>query len=285
MPAPARWHDPGIGPETLLSPMTATRTPFEILGVSEDATADEVRRAYRREALRFHPDRNPGDPAAAEAFLQAQQAYRALDRRDPDAGFDAERVAAQMQRAALEAERRRSRPGEGGRAWQQARFALDRPRADHYAAVLRTRQAWTGLALALGISLAVALGLAPLLALANAWLGLGMALPPWSPAALGAAIAVGLGSRVLATSEPPPFAVETHWQGLRDLRWDVVLSWSEIRGIRQGEGVVDVALTEAAVRRLGPLVPPEAWLQPHIYQLPMRDGAPLLSIVQAQIKR
>lgn len=264
--------------------MTAARTPFEILGVSEDATADDLRRAYRRLALKHHPDRNPGDSAAAEAFLEVQTAYNALDRKDPDAGFDAERVAAQIQRAAEEAERRRSRAGEGGRAWQQVRFALDRPRSEHYAAVLRTSAAMVGLAMAIGTVVALAVGLGPLAALLDQWLGTGVAVSPGLAAGVGVAVGLWVAYRIVTTTEPPPFAVETHWQGLRDLRWDVLLSWSEIRGVRQGDGVVDLALTDKAARRLKRLVPPETWLQPHVYQLPLRDGSRLLPILQAQLK-
>lgn len=264
--------------------MTATRTPFDILGVSEDASADEIRHAYRRLALRYHPDRNAGDSAASEAFLEVQSAYAALDRKDPDAGFDAERVAAQMQRAAMEVERRRSRAGEGGRAWQQGRFALDRPRSEHYAAVLRTPYARLGLVLAVGLVVAMAVGLVPLAGLLDQWLGTGTWVSPAGALGLGLAAGVLVATHVMTTTEPPPFAVETHWQGLRDLRWDVLLSWSEIRGIRQGDGVVDLALTDKAVRRLKSLVPSETWLEPHIYQLPMRDGSRLLPIVQGQLK-
>ena len=264
--------------------MTATRTPFDVLGVPEDASADDLRRAYRRLVLRYHPDRNQGDPAAAEAFLEVQRAYNALEKKDPGAGFDAERVAAQMQRAAEEAERRRSRPGEGGRAWQQVRFALDRPRSEHYAAVLRTTAALVGLAMAAATAVALAVGLGPLAALLDQYLGTGIMVSPALAVTVGVAVGLWVAYRIVTTTEPPPYAVETHWQGLRDLRWDVLLSWNEIRGVRQSEGVVDLALTDKAARRLKPLVPAGAWLQPHVYQLPMRDGSRLLPILQAQLR-
>lgn len=64
----------------------------------------------------------------------------------------------------------------------------------------------------------------------------------------------------------------------------MLASWSEIRGIRQGDGVVELALTDNAVRRLKPLVPSGAWLPPHIYQLPMRDGSRLIPILKGQLK-
>ena len=60
--------------------------PFSILGVGEDADAGEIAAAYRRLAMRWHPDRNPGDPRAAVRFRRARRAYEIL--RDPRArGF------------------------------------------------------------------------------------------------------------------------------------------------------------------------------------------------------
>lgn len=51
---------------------------YRILGVSVRATAEEVKRAFRLLALRFHPDRNPDDPEAIERFRQALEAYETL---------------------------------------------------------------------------------------------------------------------------------------------------------------------------------------------------------------
>jgi molecular chaperone DnaJ len=54
------------------------RDYYEILGVTHDASADDLKKAYRRLALQFHPDRNPGDKAAEEQFKEAAEAYAIL---------------------------------------------------------------------------------------------------------------------------------------------------------------------------------------------------------------
>jgi molecular chaperone DnaJ len=55
---------------------------YEILGVPRDATPEEIKRAYRRLALKYHPDRNPGDKEAEEKFKEIAEAYDVL--RDPE---------------------------------------------------------------------------------------------------------------------------------------------------------------------------------------------------------
>lgn len=56
----------------------AKRDYYEVLGVSKKATNDEIKKAYRKLALKFHPDRNPGDKAAEENFKEAAEAYEVL---------------------------------------------------------------------------------------------------------------------------------------------------------------------------------------------------------------
>jgi len=58
-----------------------TPDPYEVLGISRDATQRQVKQAYRRLALKFHPDHNPGRPEAAERFKQVQVAYENLSAR------------------------------------------------------------------------------------------------------------------------------------------------------------------------------------------------------------
>lgn len=52
---------------------------FEDLGIDSTATLTEVRRAFRRLALRYHPDRNPGDQSAVEMYLKITEAYQNLN--------------------------------------------------------------------------------------------------------------------------------------------------------------------------------------------------------------
>ncbi len=57
---------------------TSKRDYYEVLGVSRDASDQDIKGAYRKLALRYHPDRNPGDPSAEEKFKEASEAYTVL---------------------------------------------------------------------------------------------------------------------------------------------------------------------------------------------------------------
>ncbi len=60
----------------------AQRDYYEVLGVARDASEDEIKKAYRKLAMQYHPDRNPGDAEAERKFKEAAEAYDVL--RDPD---------------------------------------------------------------------------------------------------------------------------------------------------------------------------------------------------------
>ncbi|MEP6676353.1 MAG: molecular chaperone DnaJ [Ferruginibacter sp.] len=61
---------------------------YEILGVSKSSSADEIKKAYRKVAMQYHPDRNPGDKAAEEKFKEAAEAYEILSDADKRAQYD-----------------------------------------------------------------------------------------------------------------------------------------------------------------------------------------------------
>src|SRR3982751_2060627 len=64
------------------------RDYYEILGVSKGASADEIKKSYRKVAMQFHPDRNPGDKSAEEKFKEAAEAYEILSDQDKRAQYD-----------------------------------------------------------------------------------------------------------------------------------------------------------------------------------------------------
>ncbi len=61
---------------------------YEVLGVSRGASDQELKSAYRKQALKYHPDRNPGDKAAEEKFKEASEAYQVLSDADKRAAYD-----------------------------------------------------------------------------------------------------------------------------------------------------------------------------------------------------
>lgn len=68
--------------------MTTKRDLYEILGVSRDASQDEIKKAYRKLALQYHPDKNPGDKEAEEKFKEVAEAYAILNDSEKRARYD-----------------------------------------------------------------------------------------------------------------------------------------------------------------------------------------------------
>ena len=68
--------------------MAAKRDYYEVLGVDRSASADDIKRSYRRLAMKYHPDRNPGDAEAEASFKEASEAYEVLSDDDRRQRYD-----------------------------------------------------------------------------------------------------------------------------------------------------------------------------------------------------
>ncbi|HUX56894.1 MAG TPA: molecular chaperone DnaJ [Bacteroidales bacterium] len=64
------------------------RDYYEVLGVSKEATKEEIKKAYRKQALKFHPDKNPGDKKAEDNFKEAAEAYEILSNNEKKTRYD-----------------------------------------------------------------------------------------------------------------------------------------------------------------------------------------------------
>ncbi len=69
--------------------MASKRDYYEILGVNRDASEEDLKKAYRKLAMKFHPDRNPDDKSAEDKFKEAKEAYEVLSEADKRRAYDA----------------------------------------------------------------------------------------------------------------------------------------------------------------------------------------------------
>src|SRR6266480_3674994 len=93
----------------------ATQTPYEVLGVKPYATADEIRKAYRKLAKQFHPDLNPGKPAAEARFKAVSAAHDILSDPEKRARYDR----GEIDESGAERPRYSYRPhAEGAQGWK-----------------------------------------------------------------------------------------------------------------------------------------------------------------------
>ncbi len=253
-------------------------SPFQILGVAPSATPDEVRRAFRQRAFALHPDRNPS-PTASDDFRTLRAAYDAVLSGEPKAdGFDVDRIARDIEAAALAADRRRSAGPPAVPTWQPMRVSLERTPRERLADGFATARGRTGVGASLGVGVLAAVGLA---------VAGGFSLVSLAVAVVALAAGVAAGAAAAWAADDRPWAVDTHWRGVRDLRWDATVEWAEIRAVHEGDGWLDLLITDAAALRLGRSVPPQTLVRGAeasvAYRLPLRTTAPLAGAVRTHL--
>lgn len=224
--------------------MTAATTPHALLGVSETATEEEIRKAYRKLAFELHPDRNPG-PDARERFIEIKEAYELLRE---DTGSDADDIGQIVQQAvfaAFEVERRRGSV-RVGKTWQQVRVELQRSRVAVLFDKLSNWKCTVGVALGLALA-----GSAPfVLPLSLARFEL---MPTAMLAAIVSVVVFGLATvfAIVRATDSAVWAADLGWRGVRDLRTGDVLGWADITGVEDADNdTLHLLLTPACARRL-----------------------------------
>ncbi len=257
-------------------------TPFQTLGVAPSATPDEVRRAFRQRAFALHPDRNPS-PTATDDFRTLRAAYDVILSGAPKAdGFDVDRIASDIEAAALAADRRRTSGTPVVSAWQPMRVPLERTPRERLTDGFATPRGRTGVTVALGAGVLVAGGIV--------FVG-GFSVLSLALALIATVASAAAGAATAWNADDRPWAVDTHWRGVRDLRWDATVEWAEIRAVQEGDGWLDLLITEAAALRLRRSVPPQTLVRvrpvgaeaPVAYRLPIRTTAPLAGAVRTQL--
>jgi molecular chaperone DnaJ len=104
-------------------PTVGSKDYYQILGVSESATSDEIKKAYRKLAKQYHPDANQNDPKAADRFKEIGEAYAVLH--DPEKRKQYEQVRRMGSFSGFGAGQRRDASGFGGPGGSGVRFTVD----------------------------------------------------------------------------------------------------------------------------------------------------------------
>src|SRR5260221_3797325 len=113
----------------------ATQTPYEVLGVKKDGSGEEIRKVYRKLAKEFHPDLNPGKPAAEARFKSITAAYDLLSDPEKRARYDR----GEIDESGAERPRYSYRPhAEGAQGWKyQPEGEVEPADLDHLFALFR----------------------------------------------------------------------------------------------------------------------------------------------------
>ncbi len=98
--------------------MAEKRDCYEVLGLKKDASTDEIKKAFRKKAMQYHPDKNPGDKKAEEKFKEVNEAYGILSDSEKKDKYDKFGYAGVDPNAAFNEGQRQSTGYQGGRQYQ-----------------------------------------------------------------------------------------------------------------------------------------------------------------------